>query len=97
MKTPIKLKEEELKAIEDIQVKNSEMLAAFGLLYLDKMRIDETIRAVATKEQKVQNDWVALRKREDDFIDNLVKTYGEGALDMKNGTFIPQDDPPKTP
>ncbi len=91
MKDPIKLKEEELKTIEDIQVKNSEMLAAFGLLYLDKMRIDETIRVVAAKEQTLQKDWVSLRKREDDFIDGLIKFYGEGALDMKNGTFVPDD------
>ena len=91
MKDPIKLKEEELKSIVDIQIQNSKMLEAFGLLYLDKMQINESIKLVTSKEEKLQGDWMALRKRENDFIDGLVKSYGEGALDMKNGTFIPDD------
>lgn len=91
MKDPVKLKDEELKNIVDIQTQNSNMLEAFGLLYLDKMRIDESIKLIASKEEKLQNDWIALRKRENDFIDGLIKSYGEGALDMKNGTFVPDE------
>lgn len=91
MKEPIKLKEDELKSIVDIRNQNGKMLEAFGLLYLDKMQINESIKLIASKEEKLQSDWMALRQRENDFIDNLMKMYGEGALDMKNGTFIPDD------
>jgi hypothetical protein len=91
MTQPIKLKEEELKSIVDIQSQNGKMLELFGLLYLDKMQIDESIRLVTAKEEKLQSDWVNLRKRENDFIDNLIKSYGEGSLDMKNGIFVPDE------
>jgi hypothetical protein len=96
MKDSIKLKDEELKAIQDIQEKNGVMLGQFGTLYLDKMQIDEAIKVVASKEQRLQDEWTSLRKQENELIDKIIKSYGEGSLDMKNGTFLPDDNTPKT-
>ncbi len=94
--TPIKLKDEELRTIQEIQEKNGIMLGQFGTLYLDKMQIDEAIKVVTTKEQKLQEEWVSLRKKENELIDKIIKSYGEGSLDMKNGTFTPDSAPLKT-
>jgi len=89
MADPIKIAEEELNKVREIQVQYQTKLEEFGKLYLDKMGIDEAIKAVTAKETQVQTDWKTIQKSEAEFIDSLLKKYGEGNLDLKQGLFTP--------
>jgi len=89
MAEPIKISEEDLKKIRDIQTQYQIKMGEFGKLYLEKMGIDKAIKAITARETQIQNDWESLQKAESDFIDDLLKRYGEGNLDLKQGIFIP--------
>lgn len=96
MAEPIKLKNEELAEIRMLGEKSQEKLIQLGLLYVDKMQVEEAVKTITDKETKLQGDWNNLKKMENEVIEKLLKTYGEGALDLKNGAFIPDATPPAT-
>ena len=91
MAEPIKIPEEDLNKIQEIQNQYQNKLEDFGKLYLEKMGIDEAIKAVASRELQVQTDWKELQKKEADLVEDLLKRYGEGNLDLKHGLFIPDE------
>ena len=96
MAEPIKLKNEELAEIKSLGEKSQEKLVQFGLLYVDKMQVNEAVKALTDREDKLQQEWSNLKKSETEIIAKFLKSYGEGALDLKNGTFIPDESPPST-
>ena len=89
MAEPIKIPEEDLTKIGEIQQQYQQRIEDFGKLYLEKMGIDEAIKAVSNKESQLVADFKELQKKESDFIEDLLKRYGEGNLDLKQGVFIP--------
>ena len=89
MSEPIKMSDGELAEIKLLQEKFQHKTFDMGLLYLEKMQVDEIIKNLTDKEQSLQGDWESLKKLENELIDKLIKKYGEGALDLKRGTFVP--------
>jgi hypothetical protein len=88
MSETIKMTEEELGEVRAIQAKFQTKIVEFGSLYLEKMQIESTIKAIAQRETDLQEGWLAAQKLENALIDKLLKKYGEGALDMTAGTFV---------
>jgi len=97
MPEPIKMTDAELTEVRRLQEQFQQKLAQFGLLYVDKMQVDAAVKTVIDRESKLQDEWNALKKAENDLIDKFLKTYGEGALDMTKGVFIPQNKVTSTP
>lgn len=96
MSDPIKIADNELSEIKLLQEKFQEKTFAMGVLYLEKMQVDEIIKNLTKKEQSLQEEWNNLKNMENDLIDKMVKRYGEGSLDMSRGTFVPDTVPAKT-
>lgn len=88
---PIKMLPEELNEIKELQNKINEKVFQFGNLYLEKMQIDSMIKSVADKESSIQTSFQNLQKEENVLIEKILKKYGEGSLDLKAGTFIPEN------
>jgi hypothetical protein len=93
MLEPIKMTESELSEVRKLQEQYQQKLAQFGLLYVDKMQVDLAVKAVVERENKLQEEWVELKKAEDLLIDKFLKAYGEGSLDIQQGVFIPESKP----
>ena len=89
MSEPIKMSDSELAEVKLLQEKFQRKTFDMGLLYLEKMQLDEFIKNLANKEQSLQTDWESLKKLENELIDKLIKKYGEGALDLNRGVFVP--------
>jgi hypothetical protein len=89
MNNPIKITEEELAEIRMLQNKISRKIFEFGNLGIEKLEIDRQVSDFVEKDKKLREDWDGLRKMEKEFIDKLITKYGEGDLDMKEGTFSP--------
>jgi hypothetical protein len=85
----IKITEEELIEIRKLQEQYQFTQFEFGKLYLEKMEVEEIIRSVQQKEVKLQDKWKNLHKSQEELTDKLLKKYGEGGLDLKEGLFIP--------
>lgn len=89
MVEPIKVPEEDLKKVAEIQAQYQTKITEFGNLYLEKMGIDEAIKIISDRETQIQADWKEIQKKESAFIEDLLKRYGEGNLDLKAGVFVP--------
>jgi hypothetical protein len=89
MSEPIKITEEELSEVRMLRGKFHERVVQFGTLYLEKMQVEAQVKSITDKEQELQQEWKNLQKMEDDLLDKIIKKYGEGSLDLENGTLVP--------
>lgn len=90
MAEKIKLKDEELKQLREHQVNVQNKIDQFGRLYLEKLSVDAAIKAVTDRETQLQTEWQTLQKTENELLDGILKNYGEGSLDVREGVFIPE-------
>jgi len=83
--------------IKMLQGKFQELHGQFGNLGIEKMELDRLVTEFVEREKKLKEEWVTLKKLDEGLRDKMVATYGEGSLDMGNGTFIPAPvaSPPK--
>lgn len=95
MNDPIKMKDNELAEVKMLKEKFQEKLSQFGLLYIDKMQVEAAVKSLTEKESKLQEEWNNLKKMETELIDKCLITYGEGVLNLADGTFTPDPTPPK--
>ena len=81
----IKMTDGEIAEIKLLQEKFQQKLVQLGQLNIQKI---QTERAITDQENKLKDEWELLQKMEDELIQVLLKKYGEGQLDVVNGTFI---------
>tara|TARA_B110000503_G_scaffold72119_1_gene111634 strand:+ start:841 stop:1092 length:252 start_codon:yes stop_codon:yes gene_type:complete len=82
----MKLKEEELKQITDLQQRQASLQSELGHIGLIKMQIEA--REIAAKEY--HETILGLEKT---IAADLQKTYGNGTVDLATGTFNPTEAP----
>ena len=87
--TKIKLTDNELAEIKMLQSKFQENIYKLGTLQVEKMRLDRLVTEFIEKDKKLKDDWETLEKLEQSLLDKIIQTYGEGNLNMSDGTFIP--------
>lgn len=85
--------ENELAEVRMLQGKFQEKTFQLGQLYLQKMQVEAHIKAVTDQETKLREEYGNLQKMESEFVEKLLQKYGEGSMDLKSGTFIPEAKP----
>ena len=86
---PIKIKDTELAEIKTLQSKFQALHSKFGDVGIEKIQLDAAIADFIEREKKIKEEFASLQKAEQDLLDRFVKTYGEGNLNMNDGTFTP--------
>ena len=89
MSDPIKISNDELAEIKMLQNKISKKLFELGNLGAEKIEIDRMVQSFVEKDKKLREEWIGLQKLEQEFVDKLIKKYGEGDLDLQEGTYSP--------
>lgn len=89
MSEPIKLTNDELNELKNIQNAYQEKTYAFGQLYIDKLNLAERQKDISNIEEKIKQDLIDIQKQEQSWIEKITTKYGEGNLSIKDGTFIP--------
>ena len=82
MPEEVKFTEEELKQVQDIQLKYTDIQNHFGQLKMAQIRLDE-------QEIELENSLKSLQKKESKFLDGITDKYGQGSLNPKTGVFTP--------
>ena len=80
----IKFTDEELKSIEGIRVKYTEITQRFGQITLTKYNLDQ-------QEKQAHKDFEAIRAEEQKVLNGITEKYGPGTLDPNTGVFTPSD------
>lgn len=83
------MSENEIAEIKMLQSKFQESVYKFGSLQIEKIELDRLVTEFIEKEKKLKDEWQSLQKLETSLLDNIVKKYGEGNLNMNDGTFTP--------
>lgn len=89
MADPIKLKQEELDSLRKIQSRYQEKIYLFGQFYLERVALDDKIKQLSDAEAKAREEYLAVQKEEQDWVNKIAETYGDGNLSLADGTFIP--------
>ena len=89
MHEPIKISDNDLAEIKMLQNKISQKIFEFGNLGVEKIEIDRLVQSFVEKDKKLREEWDGLQRMEREFVDKLIKKYGEGDLDIAEGTFSP--------
>lgn len=97
MSEVVKIKETELAELNMFNQKFQELIIKLGNLQVEKMELDRYVSEFIDKEKKCKDEWVSLQKLEQDLLDKIIKNYGEGSLNLSNGTFIKDSIVPPQP
>lgn len=87
MSQTVKMSEADLSEIRALQNKFQETIIKLGSLQIEKMQLDAAVNGFVEKEKTLKEEWVALQQQERGLLDKIVQTYGEGNLNMVDGTF----------
>ena len=82
MADPITLDQEELQRIANIQQVSQNITLEFGSIHLAKL-------ALESREERANANLKALQQAEQDLVKALSEKYGDGSVDLQNGTFEP--------
>ena len=79
---PIKLEQEELQQIAQIQQVSQNITMEYGNIELTK-------KALAARTQRADEALEALRENEQELAKTLEEKYGQGSINLQEGTFVP--------
>ena len=77
-----KLNDSELASLREVQKSFSDITVAFGQLHIAKVNLAE-------QEKQLDNALVEIKKKENEFLKILVDKYGQGTLNLQDGSFVP--------
>ena len=91
MTTPIKFTDDEIKQIKEIQTKYQEKTFVFGQIQLERFGIQERVKELDTLETTTKDEYLKIQEQEKNLFTKLTDKYGEGSLNISDGTFSPAD------
>ena len=89
MPKEIKFTEDELKSVEDLQVKYNTVTNKFGQIAIAKLNLEKQQESVEEEEFKVHEELEAVRTEEQEVLTGITEKYGPGTLDPQTGVFTP--------
>lgn len=87
MENTIKFTPEEMSEIKTIHSEYNNAILLFGKLYLARLELEESFKKLAEKETQAQKEFSSLQDKESKWIESITKKYGEGNLNLQDGTF----------
>lgn len=95
MAEAIKFTDEELKNIETLQKKYSELTFRFGQLYLEKMDIQSRVTQNSLACETAEKELSEVKEKGSSLATTLQQKYGDGQLNLETGIFTPAADEQK--
>lgn len=90
MNQPVKLIEQEITEIQQLQEKFQRQIYKFGNLTIRKLKAEKARKQLEEQEISLNTELEGLEVEENKLIDKFLTKYGEGQLDLASGTFIPE-------
>ena len=84
-----KLDKEHLDAIQKLQSEFAQNANALGSISLEQIAIQRRLDYLNSEQQRVYSDFEALRQQEQELLEKMRERYGDGQINIADGTFIP--------
>jgi hypothetical protein len=84
-----KFTDAEMQQIAQLQGKYQQKIFELGQLELAKIDLDQQLNDLGNARKKLIEDWTTIQKEENDILQQLSQKYGDGVLNIKDGTFKP--------
>lgn len=82
MAEPIKFTEQEIKDLRDLQAEYQKVIYSWGQIQIER-------KLIQTRESEIESIYTTLNQKEKVLIESLNKKYGDGTLNLEDGTFTP--------
>lgn len=82
-----KLDKEHLQSIQELQEQFTQNTLILGNISLEHESIKYRIDELETQKQKCLETFKQLKQRESDLIEQMRERYGEGEINVADGTF----------
>lgn len=85
----IKFTEQEMQSIAKLQSDYQQYIYILGQIDLEKTDLEQQLQELQNKRNEVFENWKKAQKEESDLLNSLSQKYGDGSLNIKDGTFKP--------
>lgn len=82
-----KLDKEHLEAITELREQFSRVTMTLGNMTIEEITLQRQLETVQQEKQSYINELADLQQRETDLINRLRERYGDGEINIANGTF----------
>jgi cell shape-determining protein MreC len=89
MPETLKFTDDEVNEIRFLQNKFQEKLIKFGQIQLETIELEDRLTLLKNEQNRLRTEYISLQRTEQDLMDKLTNKYGEGSLNLKEGTFTP--------
>jgi hypothetical protein len=97
MSNTTKFTQEEMQEIATLRSKYQEKVFQLGQVKFDEVSLKDAELKLKEKEETIINEWKAIQQEEQDILKRLADKYGDGSLNMKDGTFTKSETPVSEP
>jgi len=88
-----KLNAEDLTAIEELRTEFQDVYNQIGLLSIDEKSIQVQLEYIKSERELKFNAFKDLRIKEDELMTKFREQYGDGQINLADGTFTTVDAP----
>ena len=89
MEKTIKLEEKELKEVKQIREENSSMMVDFGRIKVELIMLKAKLSEMEMIEDDLTAKFKVNQTKENKISEKFKKKYGDGTINLDNGTFTP--------
>ena len=86
-----KLAKTDIQSITNVQEQFTECTNTLGLLQIDEKTINNQLLMIEEKKNETFLKLDELRNQEQELFNNLQEKYGQGQINLQEGTFTPNN------
>ena len=84
-----KLDKEHLDAITQLRNDFSQTTQLLGTVSIEEHMLESKLDIVKSQKSQLLNQFTRLQEREAELLDLLKESYGDGSVNIEDGTFTP--------
>jgi predicted transcriptional regulator len=84
-----KLEKEHFESIQKLRKEFASISNILGNISIERYAIQQELDHLNEQEQKFLQQFETLKKQETELMSKLKEKYGDGQIDINEGTFIP--------
>jgi predicted transcriptional regulator len=84
-----KLDKEHLDALQQLRNSFAENANNLGSVSLEQIAINRRLEFLNAEQDKLYSEFESLRKQEQELLEKMRERYGDGQINLAEGTFTP--------